>query len=204
MSVIEFLGLPRAGKSTLVSRIQGLCPEIVVHHETFESASLPGDILDSGKRYEYNFLHLRRIAAQVALAFQESRSMGSVHIVERGLLDRTAFFQALVNQGLISSIQHAEASSFISETLADFAVRFGVGDGCDRAYLFNPTLEISLERIKRLKPGNIMQDRGFLEALKKEYDLIQARRPNVMEAPVITYQNVDKFAKDFVTVVKSR
>lgn len=162
MSIVEFAGIPRSGKTATVSSLKEHFPGFVIHPEMINIGR--SKVEDP---FEFNYLY-----AQYCVDRQrDPLDSQDVNLVERGILDRIAYGIACVNAGRIKSDQIPQYLAILEPLSGTNTLTF--------IFLVSP--EISHSRV-RVQKDNPVQYIGFLQALYAAYKNLD-RYKNIVFVP---------------------
>jgi hypothetical protein len=162
MKIIEFLGMPRSGKSTILSSLDTEL-NITSHFERFDL--IPKRYNDPSQ-YNYNRWYAKYCIKKIR---DLNKADSCTHVIERSLLDRIAFGKALAKYGKFSDKQLESYLKFFEPYINQITLGF----------VFHITPHNSLRNIRSQKQ-HITREPLFLELLYNEYENLRSDFSNLI------------------------
>jgi thymidylate kinase len=112
MKTIEFLGMPRAGKTEQIERLSRYFSKKKVSHRIITDRQVEKEITcPPEKAFEYNMLFFKKILEKVKAAEQDSQL--AVLILDRGFIDGQIWFDVEYERGKLSKEEKKKATGFL-------------------------------------------------------------------------------------------
>jgi deoxyadenosine/deoxycytidine kinase len=181
MVLIEFAGMPRAGKSTTTKLLSEHIPGLTIHPERFDL--VPDDLKDNP--FKYNMCYAQYCINQLT----EARKTPGDHIFERGVLDRIAIGKANFYFGRFSEKEFNE----YMEVLIPFISAYNL------TIVFNIDANTSLSRAKT--PKGITSKLEFLIQLEKAYQELSTFPKVHFTPPDASLEKLETFCKNKIEEV---
>lgn len=163
MCIIEFAGMPRSGKTTIVKALCQRLNNANLYPERF-------DLVPYKKEdgFEYNFWYAKYCIKRL----NKIVSHKGTHLFDRGIIDRIAFGNALASYGKFTKTQ-LEKYLVLLEPYIDYE---------DLVFIINISPEVSLINAKSGKK-NITRDLEFLKYLHSSYSNLRTIYKNLFYLP---------------------
>lgn len=164
--IIEFAGMPRSGKTTIISLLSQKLNNSISHFERFDL--IPFKINDS---YNYNFWYAQYYVKELLKATNKK----GLHLFDRGIIDRIAFGNALAKYHRWNKKQHQDYFSILKPYVNYHEIVF----------IRNIKPEDSLKRVKKIKNKvNITHDLNFLKVLHQSYQDLEGQYKKLIYLPI--------------------
>lgn len=186
MSVVEFAGMPKSGKTTTLE---------IVRHEIRRSQLATTDF-HGGGRYapidKQNIVELNMFLAAEAVKFlaatpTHEKAADTFHLMDRGVFDRVIFTETLRRRGLLSMDECKKVIDFL---LSDFT-----RSRVEHIFVFVTSPKISLEREYKNKihkiSGRVMNDDMLLELQRSAIDCMEKYGPLMQSIHLINTEEMD-------------
>ncbi len=153
MNIIEFLGMPRSGKTTVAKHIFNKSSKIILLEERFDLIPYPQSDL-----FNYNLWYAKYVVKQLNSISKENNHI----LIDRGITDRIVFGEALNRYGIFTKNQLNEYRS----VLEPFKYSVNLG------FVFCLSPEMTLLN-RRSNKQNITHDINFLRLLHRLYSQLE-------------------------------
>src|SRR3989344_5477179 len=144
--IIEFVGLPRAGKTTLIDNY--FSDEFIIHREAFDL--VPHSI---SEYHQYNLWYAKYVAAELKKALTDGKN----HVFDRGVFDRFVFAQALFEDGKLTKDELDDQQKHLKELFSSV----------NEVVFCDVSVDDSINRDST--PNPMTGERKFLEKLRNNY-----------------------------------
>ncbi len=151
MSVIEFIGIARSGKTTVAKFMEKTVPGVTYYPERHDL--IPKDLKKDN--YKYNLWY----AKYCVQALEEVFRKPGIHLFERGVIDHIVMGRAHFKMGWFTRDQFDEYISLLKPS----------AERVDKVFVFKIPVEESVKRAKNMGK-DVTKAIPYISTLYKEYD----------------------------------